>query len=162
MLFIAIMQRASKVLIPIISNIKSYKDITTVQAHKVLTITLFSIPLVAVFGGIGGFLYIRVLFGETYWLQSKPLFLIIFSGMTLYSLQIFSRAFLIRFRSLWLSLMIYSVACIIMLLTVSFLAEDLQTRGFAFARQFTYIWIAIASFVIAQGSLIKKLYNKST
>ncbi len=100
MLFVTIMQRASKVLIPIISNIKNYGDITASQSRKILTITLLSVPFVAVFGGIRGFLYIRVLFGETYWLQSKSLFLIIFSGMTLYSLQVFSRAFLIRFRRL--------------------------------------------------------------
>lgn len=162
MLFTTVMQQASKVLIPIISNIKNYEDITVLQSRKILAITLLSVPLVAVLGGIGGFLYIRVFFGEAYWLQSKSLFLIIFSGVTLYSLQIFSRAFLVRFRSLWLSLMIYCVACIIMLLTIGLLVEGLQVRGFAFARQFSYMWIAIASFVIAQGGLIKKIYNKGT
>ena len=156
-LFVAVVQQMSKVFTPIISNINSYEDITSSQARKILTVTLTSVLLVAILGSFGGFLYIRILFGKAYWLQSKTLFIIVFTGMALYPLQIFSRAFLIRFRSLWLSLSIYIIACIIMLLTVYFLATRYDVKAFAFGRQFTYIWISVASFAIGQGQLVRKL-----
>jgi hypothetical protein len=161
-LFIVVVRQMSNVFTPIISNIKSYNDITSSQARKILAVTFASVLLVATLGSFGGFLYIRILFGKAYWLQSKTLFIIIFTGMALYPLQIFSRAFLIRFQSLWLSLSIYIVACTIMLLTVYFLVGEHDVKAFAFGRQLTYIWIALASFALAQGQLVSKLLPKNT
>lgn len=161
LLTIAIIQQIARVFTPIISNIKSYQHITHSQARKILAVTFLSVLFVAVLGSVGGFLYIRVFFGKTYWLQCKILFIIIFAGMALYPLQIFSRALIIRFRSLWLNSLIYIIACIILLLTVRLLVGPFGIKAFAFGRQFTYIWIAIASFVFAQRRLIYKLKNKN-
>lgn len=161
LLITVIFQEMANVIMPVISNIKRYQDITVSQARKILAATFLSVFFVAVLGSIGGFLYIRIFFGRVYWSQCRILFMIIFAGMLLYPLQIFSRALIIRFHSLWSNLLIYIIACVIFLFSVRLLVGAHGINAFAFGRQFTYIWISIASFVLAQRWLISKLNNKS-
>ncbi len=156
-LVIALIEQISQFVLPYVSNIKSYDEITASQARKIIQVTLFSVACIIVFGTLGGLLYMKMFYGSAFLSQGKGLFIIILGGVVFYPFQMFSRALVVRFHSLWSIILIYAAACVIFFSIVYFLRASLSVYAFAYARQIAYIWISVLFASITQRHLLKKL-----
>jgi O-antigen/teichoic acid export membrane protein len=157
LLVVLVLEQVSKIFVPLISNLENVTDIGQKNLKKfffTLFIFMISVPII---GGLTGYLYITFLFGVDYWEKGQNLYWILIFGLVFYPIQMFSRGFLIRFHSVFLTLVLNCVAGFILLAVIILASEDYGVLTFAFARASAFVFVGVSFFCMVFLPLLKRV-----